>query len=50
MVSLRRCDLPSGINEDDLLVIGNKPMRGHLGENGNGYGIIVNSHIPVLSV
>jgi len=34
----------------DLLVIGNKPMRGHLGDNGNGYGIIVNSHIPVLSV
>jgi nucleotide-binding universal stress UspA family protein len=34
----------------DVLVIGHKPLRGHLGDNGNGYGIIRESHIPVLSV
>jgi nucleotide-binding universal stress UspA family protein len=34
----------------DVLVIGHNPIRGHLGENGNGYGIIRASHIPVLSV
>jgi nucleotide-binding universal stress UspA family protein len=34
----------------DVLVIGYKPLRGHLGDNGNGYGIIRESHIPVLSV
>jgi nucleotide-binding universal stress UspA family protein len=34
----------------DLLVIGHSPIRGHLGDNGNGYGIIRESHIPVLSV
>ena len=34
----------------DVLVIGHNPLRGHLGENGNGYGIIRESHIPVLSV
>jgi len=34
----------------DVLVIGYHPVRGHLGDNGNGYGIIRESHIPVLSV
>jgi nucleotide-binding universal stress UspA family protein len=34
----------------DVLVIGHSPVRGHLGDNGNGYGIIRESHIPVLSV
>jgi nucleotide-binding universal stress UspA family protein len=34
----------------DLLVIGHSPVRGHLGNNGNGYGIIRESRIPVLSV
>ena len=34
----------------DVLVIGYSPLRGHLGDNGNGYGIIRESHIPVLSV
>jgi nucleotide-binding universal stress UspA family protein len=34
----------------DVLVIGHKPLRGHLGDNGNGYGIIRESTIPVLSV
>jgi nucleotide-binding universal stress UspA family protein len=34
----------------DVLVIGHRPRRGHLGDNGNGYGIIRASQIPVLSV
>jgi nucleotide-binding universal stress UspA family protein len=34
----------------DLLVIGHLPPGGHLGANGNGYGIIRESRIPVLSV
>ena len=34
----------------DLLVIGHIPSGGHLGENGSGYAIIRESHIPVLSV
>jgi nucleotide-binding universal stress UspA family protein len=34
----------------DLLVIGHSPVRGHLGDNGNGYAIIRESRIPVLSV
>jgi nucleotide-binding universal stress UspA family protein len=34
----------------DVLVIGHRPQRGHLGDNGNGYGIIRESAIPVLSV
>jgi nucleotide-binding universal stress UspA family protein len=34
----------------DVLVIGHVPGRSHLGDNGNGYGIIRKSHIPVLSV
>lgn len=34
----------------DILVIGHKLGRSHLGDNGNGYGIIRESHIPVLSV
>ena len=34
----------------DVLVIGHIPGRSHLGDNGNGYGIIRASKIPVLSV
>jgi nucleotide-binding universal stress UspA family protein len=34
----------------DVLVIGHRPGRSHLGDNGNGYGIIRESRIPVLSV
>ena len=35
--------------EADVLVIGHIPGRSHLGDNGEGYGIIRESHIPVLS-
>jgi len=34
----------------DVLVIGHIPGRSHLGDNGNSYGIIRASQIPVLSV
>ena len=34
----------------DVLVIGHMPSGGHLGENGSGYAIIRESHIPVMSV
>jgi nucleotide-binding universal stress UspA family protein len=34
----------------DVLVIGHAVGRSHLGDNGNGYGIIRVSQIPVLSV
>ena len=34
----------------DVLVIGRIPGRSHLGDNGEGYGIIRASQIPVLSV
>lgn len=34
----------------DLLIIGRIPGRSHLGDNGEGYGIIRRSRIPVLSV
>lgn len=34
----------------DLLIIGHMPPGGHLGENGSGYAIIRESHIPVLTV
>lgn len=34
----------------DVLVIGHIPGRSHWGDNGNGYGIIRESRIPVLSV
>jgi nucleotide-binding universal stress UspA family protein len=34
----------------DVLVVGHSPGRSHLGDNGEGYGIIRESHIPVLSV
>ena len=49
-------DVPELLNQAaeqtkaDVLVIGHSPVRGHLGDNGNGYGIIRESHIPVLSV
>jgi nucleotide-binding universal stress UspA family protein len=36
--------------EADVLVIGHIPGRSHLGDNGNGYGIVRASQIPVLSV
>jgi len=36
--------------EADVLVIGHIPGRSHLGDNGNGYGIIRASQVPVLSV
>ena len=32
------------------MVVGRNPGRNHLGDNGEGYGIIRESHIPVLSV
>jgi nucleotide-binding universal stress UspA family protein len=34
----------------DVLVIGHLPGGSHLGDNGNGYGIIRASQIPVLSI
>jgi nucleotide-binding universal stress UspA family protein len=34
----------------DVLVVGHMPVGGHLGQNGSGYGIILESHIPVLSL
>ncbi len=34
----------------DLLIIGHLPSGWHLGANGSGYGIIRESHIPVLSL
>jgi nucleotide-binding universal stress UspA family protein len=34
----------------DVLVVGHSPGRSHLGDNGEGYGIIRESHVPVLSV
>jgi nucleotide-binding universal stress UspA family protein len=34
----------------DVLVMGHRPGRSHLGDNGEGYGIIRGSRIPVLSV
>ncbi len=36
--------------KSDVLVIGHMPGRSHLGDNGEGYGIIRASRIPVLSV
>jgi nucleotide-binding universal stress UspA family protein len=36
--------------EADVLVVGHSPGRSHLGDNGEGYGIIRESHVPVLSV
>jgi nucleotide-binding universal stress UspA family protein len=34
----------------DVMVVGRSPGRNHLGDNGEGYGIIRESHLPVLSV
>jgi nucleotide-binding universal stress UspA family protein len=34
----------------DVLIVGHIPGRSHLGDNGEGYGIIRESRIPVLSV
>ena len=38
------------VTKADVLVIGHIAGRSHLGDNGEGYGIIRQSHIPVLSV
>ena len=40
----------AGQTNADVLVIGHSPGRSHLGDNGEGYGIIRESGIPVLSV
>ncbi|MEP6717148.1 MAG: universal stress protein [Terriglobia bacterium] len=34
----------------DVLIIGHIPGRSHIGGNGNGFGVIQSSRIPVLSV
>lgn len=34
----------------DVMVLGHIPGRSHLGDNGNGYGLIRQSGVPVLSV
>ncbi len=34
----------------DVLILGHIPGRSHLGDNGEGYGIIRESRIPVLSI
>jgi nucleotide-binding universal stress UspA family protein len=49
-------NVPDLLNEaaertkSDVLVLGHIPGRSHLGDNGEGYGIIRESRIPVLSV
>jgi nucleotide-binding universal stress UspA family protein len=49
-------DVPKLLNQvakqtnADLLMVGHTTTRGHLGANGNGYSIIRDAHIPVLSV
>jgi nucleotide-binding universal stress UspA family protein len=40
----------AGQTNADVLVVGHRPGRSHLGDNGEGYGIIRESRIPVLSV
>ena len=40
----------AGQTKADVLIIGRIPGRSHLGDNGEGYGIIRESRIPVLSV
>ena len=40
----------AGQTKADVLIIGHIPGRSHLGDNGEGYGIIRVSRIPVLSV
>jgi nucleotide-binding universal stress UspA family protein len=47
---LELLDRAAGQSNADVLVIGHRTVYGHLGENGNGYGIIRASRIPVLSV
>jgi len=34
----------------DVLITGHTTLHGHLGDNGNGYSIIRDVHVPVLSV
>lgn len=36
--------------QSDVLIVGRVPGRSHLGDNGDGYGIIRQSRVPVLSV
>jgi nucleotide-binding universal stress UspA family protein len=49
-------DVPQLLNraaeqtQADVLIVGHNPGRSHLGDNGEGYGIIRESRIPVLSV
>jgi len=49
-------DIPEALNraaeqtKADVMVLGHIPGRSHLGDNGNGYGLIRRSRIPVLSV
>jgi nucleotide-binding universal stress UspA family protein len=40
----------AGQTKADVLMIGRIPGRSHLGDNGEGYGIILQSRIPILSV
>jgi nucleotide-binding universal stress UspA family protein len=40
----------AGRTKADVLVIGHLPGRSHLGDNGEGYGVIREAHIPVLSL
>ena len=55
-VIIDRGNVPEPLNraaertKADVLFIGHIPWRSHLGDNGNGYGTIRESHIPVLSV
>ncbi len=48
--ALELVNLAAERTKADLLVIGHSPVRGHLGDNGNGYASIRASRIPVLSV
>ena len=49
-------NVPAGLNRAaeqtnaDVMVLGHIPGRSHLGDNGNGYSLIRQSRIPVLSV
>ena len=49
-------DVPQLLNQAaerikaNVLAIGHLPGRSHLGDNGEGYGIIRESRIPVLSL
>ncbi len=55
-VIIKSGDVPQMLNEAaaeseaDVLVIGHILGRSHMGDNGEGYGIVRSSRIPVLSV